>query len=186
MQFKTKDLLVTVLPRAEIANAELARVCLLWTVICKNPTVINCGHPSLCVGGTLSPCGPCSVLVSVCRNPTIINCGYPSLCYGGSVGCGNCSLLGSIGCGFLNSCGPGGSACDPTIFCPGGSRDPFVIQHLEDLVALKAELQATLKSLDAIQKEGLPSSVGSKTDAEALERGLTEALEQVRSAKKNL
>jgi hypothetical protein len=142
MQFTTKDLLVTVLPRREITKD-----CLFWTKI------VQCvAHPSL----------------------------------GGPLPCGRCSLLVSIGCGFLGSCGPGGSACDPTIFCPGGSRDPFVIQDLEDLVTLKAELQATLKSLDAIEKEGLPSSIGSKTEAEALERGLTEALEQVRSAKKNL
>jgi len=88
--------------------------------------------------------------------------------------------------GFLNSCGPGGSACDPTIFCAGASRDPFVIERLEDLVALSAELQDTLKQLDAIQKEGLPSSIGTKAEADALERSLTDALEQVRAAKKGL
>jgi hypothetical protein len=61
-----------------------------------------------------------------------------------------------------------------------------VIQNLEDLVALKAQLQDTLKSLDAMQKEGLPSSISSKSEADALERGLTEALDQVRAAKKKL
>jgi hypothetical protein len=94
--------------------------------------------------------------------------------------------VANSGCHFFNSCGPGASACDLTNLCPGGSLDPFVIQNLEDLAALKAELQGTLKSLDAIQKEGLPSSIGSKSEAEALERGLTEALEQVRAAKKKL
>ena len=78
------------------------------------------------------------------------------------------------------------AACDPTIVCPGGSRDPFVIQHMEDLVALRAELQETLKQLDVMQKEGLPSSIGSKAEADALESSLTAALEQVRAAKKNL
>jgi len=54
------------------------------------------------------------------------------------------------------------------------------------LAVLKADLQATLKSLDAIQKDKLPSAFGSKAEAEALERGLAEALEQVRAAKKSL
>ena len=100
--------------------------------------------------------------------------------------CGFCSRVSAVGCQLLNSCGPGGSACDFTKICPGGSLDPFVIQNLEDLATLRTELQATLKSLDAIEKEGLPGSIGSKSEAEALERGLTEALEQVRAAKKKL
>jgi hypothetical protein len=54
------------------------------------------------------------------------------------------------------------------------------------LVTLKTELQATLKSLDVMAKEGLPGSIGSKAEADALERGLTDALEQVRAAKKKL
>jgi len=57
---------------------------------------------------------------------------------------------------------------------------------MEDLVALRAELQETLKQLDVMQKEGLPSSIGSKAEADALESSLTAALEQVRAAKKNL
>jgi hypothetical protein len=54
------------------------------------------------------------------------------------------------------------------------------------LATLRTELQATLKSLDAMEKEGLPGSIGSKSEAEALERGLTAALEQVRAAKKKV
>jgi hypothetical protein len=160
MQFKTKDLLVTVLPKAEISAADLAKYCLLRTVICRHPTL--CANFT-CALGTQN-CGFCSWL-------------SPCLC----------SLNFSRGgCGFAHSCGPGNSACDPTIFCPGGSRDPFVIESLDDLTTLKTELQATLKSLDSIQKEGLPVSIASKKDAEALERSLTEALDQVRAAKKNL
>jgi len=111
----------------------------------------------------------------ICKSPSLPDCADPSRV----VGCGGgCSVLLSKICSG-NSCGPGASACDPTALC-GKSWDPFVIEHLEDLVTLRAELHATLKSLDEIQKEGLPSS------SEVLERGLTEALEQVRSAKKNL
>jgi hypothetical protein len=167
MDFKTKDLLVTVLPK--VTNAEIAKYCLLHTHVCRFPTL----H---CLRGcsVFATCAQCSVLGSVC--------GVCSL----AITCAHCSLQGTIGCGFGNSCGPGGSACDPTIFCAGGSRDPWVIEHLEDLVALRAELQDTLKQLDAIQKEGLPSSIATKAQAEALERSLTEALDQVRAAKKGL
>ncbi len=99
--------------------------------------------------------------------------------------CLGCSIAISNGC-FGNSCGPGHSACDPTIFCAGGSRDPFVIEHLEDLVALRADLQDTLKQLDVLQKEGLKSAIASKADADAMEKSLTDALEQVRAARKSL
>jgi hypothetical protein len=157
MQFSTKDLLVTVLPRSD---KELNKFCLLRTVICRSPT-LNCLQAS-CFG--ISNCGSCSKFIT----------------------CGVCSTFGTFGCGFLRSCGPGASACDPTIFCPGGSSDPFVLQNLEDLVSLRTELQTALKNLDVIQKEGLPSGFGSKAQVEEVERGLSEALEQVRVAKKSL
>ena len=168
MQFTTKDLLVTVLPKTQFRDKELAKLCLFQTRVCRFPTL--CAPPSIGCGHQ------CSFLPTICHF-----CSY-------HITCGICSgyYTGGGGCGILHSCGPGLSACDPTIFCPGGSREPFVIQHMEDLVALKAELQETLKSLDGIQKEGLPSAVGSKADAEALERSLNDALSQVRAAKKNL
>ncbi len=156
MRFKTKDLLVTVLPKAQL-NPELIKACLFHTFVCRHPT-FGCAHCSLFVS-----CTPCS---------------HHGTCFG-------CSIAISNGC-FGNSCGPGHSACDPTIFCGAGTRDPFVIQHLEDLITLKADLQDTLKQLDAIQKDGLPSAITSKADADAMEKGLSEALEQVRAAKKAL
>jgi hypothetical protein len=152
MQFKTKDLLVTVLPAAK--NDLL---CLLGSGICRSPTVIGCHLYN-------TFCGHCSLLRSICF-------------------CGSWQGTGG-GCHFFNSCGgPGGSGCNPTYICYG-TGDPYVIENLEDLATLRTELQATLKSLDAIEKEGLPGSISSKSEAEALERGLTEALEQVRAAKK--
>ncbi len=162
MNFKTKDLMVTVLPK--VANPEIAKLCMLHTHICLHPT-INCHGCSIAF---TNPCGLCSFYIT---RP----CGFCSLQF---------SCLQTNGCGF-NSCGPGGSACDPTIFC-AGSQDPWVIEHLEDLVALRAELQDTLKQLDVIQKEGLSSGITSKAEATALEQSLTAALDQVRSAKKNL
>lgn len=181
MRFKTTDLMVTVLPKAEI-DAELAKACLLHTWVCRHPT-FNCGcsivpsclgcsrHVS-CLGHTY--CGPCSVAA--------VSCGGCSVAI--SL-CNACSQLASLGC-WGGSCGPGGSACDPTIFCAGGSRDPYVIEHLEDLVALRADLQETLKQLDALQKDGLKSAIASKADADAMEKSLTEALDQVRAARKTL
>jgi hypothetical protein len=167
MNFKTKDLMVTVLPK--VTNEELAKVCLLNTHICRHPT-LTCAQ-----GCTFFiSCGHCSVQFSACGF-----CSYLHTCV-------QCSFVASGGCGFAHSCGPGGSACDPTIFCPGGSRDPFVIEHMEDLVALRAELQETLKRLDTIQKEGLPSSIRTTAEANALEQSLSDALEQVRAAKKTL
>ena len=156
MEFKTKDLLVTVLPKAELGAKDLERLCLLRTYIC--------GFRSYCFHFS-------------CYNRTCFNFGSF---------CGVCSALGTFGCGILNSCGPGASACDATPICPGGSWDPFVLRHLEDLASLRTELQDTLKKLDEIEKAGLPSAIGSKSEAEAIESGLTEILDQVRNAKKGL
>jgi hypothetical protein len=158
MEFKTKDLLVTVLPKTELPTKELERLCLLRTCIC--------GFHSYCFQYS-------------CYNRTCL--------YVGSF-CGICSVIGTGGggCGILHSCGPGFSACDPTVICPGGSYDPFVIRHIEDLASIRAELQDTLKKLDEVEKAGLPSAIRSKSEADALESGLTEILEQIRNAKKGL
>jgi hypothetical protein len=152
MQFKTKDLLVTVLPKATDVQ-DLAKICYLRTFICRTPTYIVCHQfsPTLCRFA-------CSFYVSIKPGP---------------------------GCGFGNSCGPGNSACDPTIFC-GISNDPWIIEDLEDLATVRRELQDTLGKLDALEKEGLPGSIRTKAEAEALEASLTAALEKVRAEKGNL
>jgi len=160
MQFKTKDLLVTVLPAG---SAKENILCLFQTRICRYPTLHGCNlYHTLCgICSRFGTCGFCSVAIS-----------------------GGCHIANSF-C-IANSCGPRSFVCDPTNICPGGSWDPYVIENLEDLATLRTELQATLKSLDAMEKEGLPGSIGSKSEAEALERGLTAALEQVRAAKKKV
>lgn len=186
MRFKTTDLLVTVLPRPEVSQ-ELAKVCLFHTKICRHPT-FNCPGCSLlvtCLGCSANPTCHCSFVPS-CFHFSCYGC---SVAISSPTGCGNqCSALASvIGC-FGNSCGAGGSACDPTnVNCFGGSRDPFVIEHLEDLVTLRADLQDTLKQLDVLEKDGgLQSGIASKADAEAMEKALSQALEQVRKAKETL
>jgi len=167
-QFRAKDTLVTVLPKASVDIGDLAKVCLFHTGICINPTI----H-----------CRPCT-LVHTCIGCTyFITCRWCSHYYTG--GCTNWTFQGGGGCGFLNSCGAGASACDPTQFCV--ASEPFVITDKEDLVTLRTELQDTLKRLDELEKTGLAASgITSKAEADEIERGLTEALEQVRAAKKNL
>ena len=127
----------------------------------------------------------CLWRTNICRWPTF--CFHRTCINWASLNCGPCSYLGTWGggCGFNNSCGPGGSACDPTIFCAGGS-DPFVIEDLEDLVTLRRELTETLQRLDEIQKEGLQSGITTRAEADAMEKQLTEQLEHIRRTKEGL
>ncbi len=153
MEFKTKDLLVTVVPKAEIG--ELEKACILRTAICLNPTFpCKCSRFVTCWWG-------CSRFISCfCSNRT-------------------------FGCELFASCGRGGSACDPTDIPCFGSE--FVVTTKEDLVTLRSELQDTLKRLDEIERGGLPATgFSSKAEAESVEKSLSDALEQVRAAKKGL
>lgn len=152
MKFRAKDLMISVVPKAEIDARDIAKYCYIHTRLCLSPT--------FCVGGTLQ-CQPCTFFVTC-----------------------NCTVRGTVGCGFGNSCGPGGSACDPTIFCFGS--DPFIIEDLEDLVTIRKELQQTLTRLEEVEREGQTFSIRTRDQAEDIERGLTQALEQVRRAKENL
>jgi len=177
MRFKTKDLMVTVLPEA--GDAAVAKACLLGTVICRHPTF--CTGGTACLGGTFCGGGyPLYVSDFFRYSPRslLASCGFLASCLA-------CSKGLSGGCGFGNSCGRGGSACDFTDLCPGGSIDPWVIEHIEDLTAIRAELVATLKQLDEM-KSGLKSSIASKAEADSLESALNDALNQVRAAKKGL
>lgn len=163
MRFKTKDLMVSLGPKLELGEAD-RQFCLTNTRICVNPSLV-CRQPTI-----------------ECVNRTHITC------FGGTFTCSPCSLQvtcnRTFDCGG-NSCGPGGSACDPTIFC-GGSWTDWVIEDLEDIAAVKKELTETLAQLEALETKGLPSGIRTKADAEAIERSLTEALEQVRAQKKRL
>jgi hypothetical protein len=169
MEFKTKDLLVTVFP----SGAKEDLLCKLRTMICIHPTRFGCER--LCSFLPTIHLTPRCCEQFCSRLPTCL-CTLHCSHYG-TGGCGPWGVAATIQC-------PPGTFCD--VSCPGSWDPPYLIQNLEDLATLKAELQATLKSLDALQKEGLPTSIGSKSEAEALERGLTEALEQVRAAKKKL
>jgi len=147
--FANRDLMTKVLPQVGIDAAQLAKICLLQTHICRWPTFC---HVS------------CLQIFS---------------------NCGHCSLLGTIphGCQIFHSCGVGGSACDPTQYCIGS--DPYVIQDLEDLVTIRADLTATLKQLDAIEKE-LPSGITTKAQADQLEASLKQQLEHLKTIRAGL
>jgi hypothetical protein len=84
-----------------------------------------------------------------------------------------------------NSCGFGGSVCDPASFCPGGSHDPWVVNDLEDLATLRAELQETLSKLDALETT-LPSGIQSLAHADELTRALKDVADQVSKTAKRL
>ncbi|MET0555437.1 MAG: hypothetical protein ABW221_20510 [Vicinamibacteria bacterium] len=207
MRFKTKDLLVTVMPRGA-TNEAVANICLLHTAVCINPTLCPqpsacpahslCGTPSFCQQPTLCQTPSVCHQPTACHSPTLCHqptlCQQPTLCHQPTL-CGPCSQLISClgcsvqisgGCGVLNSCGPGGSACDPTIFC-AGSFEPWFVEHLEDLVSLRADLKETIAQLDRIEKAGqLSSLIKTRADADALEASLTEALKSVQAAKKGL
>jgi hypothetical protein len=61
----------------------------------------------------------------------------------------------------------------------------MVINDREDLIALREELRQTLNVLDELEPK-MPVTIGSKADAEAIERGLKEAIQQVNKAAKGL
>lgn len=162
MRFKTKDLMVSVTPAAEMAEADLARVCALHTHICFSPTW--CHHHS-CLSPTWQPCGfhtdlcgPCTFHWSAC---------VP------------CSLLG-----------PTWECPGITAPCRAGSRpvfDPTIyVRDREDLATVRTQLRETLAKLDEVEKAGLAGDIQTLAEAERFEAGLKEALQQVQAAKKNL
>jgi len=126
----------------------------------------------------------CLLNTWICRWPTYCHIS----CFRYYSHCGHCSVLITHipdpgGCQILNSCGAGGSACDPTQFCIGS--DPWVIEDLEDIVTIRGELTNTLTQLDALAKE-LPSGITTKAQADALEASLKAQLENLKKVREGL
>lgn len=119
-------------------------------------------------------------------------CHWPTLCFVSCARfisyCRGCSILITDfpqgGCHFGNSCGVGRSVCDPTQYC--AATDPYVIQDLEDLVTLRADLSQTLKQLDAIEKEGLASGITTRQQADELEQNLKSQLDHLKRVREGL
>jgi hypothetical protein len=124
----------------------------------------------------------CALRTYICRWPTFCAVSCPRF----FSFCGGCSILVTditVGCRFTNSCGAGGSACDPTQYCIGS--DPFVIQDLEDLVTIRAELAQTLKQLDGMEKEFV-TGITTKAEADALEASLKSQLDHLQKVRGGL
>lgn len=165
MEFRTKDLMITVLPR----EADIAKACLLHTKYCINPT-FDCGcslkSPYTCRPFT----HPCGFITDPCGPFTQVTCGLPS----------HCQILSP-----WNTCGPISPYCGGGSIC--GYSDIRVIQRVEDIAAVREDLKATLKSLDDLEKSGLPPqpSAGELADVESrLESALKEVREQKAKASK--
>lgn len=151
MRFKTKDLMVSLSPKA--IDAKLAaKLCLWRSRICIRPTLQPCAWWSRF-------CNQCSLMASCA-----------------------CTLHGTIGCQLGNSCGAGGSACDPTNIECFGSID--WIENPADLVTLREELTQVLGQLEELEAEGLPATLSNVSEVDAAEAALEEALAQVRRQKK--
>jgi hypothetical protein len=124
----------------------------------------------------------CFLRTCICRWPTFCHVSCPRF----FSHCHPCSILITDyqGCQFFRSCGAGGSACDPTQFCIGS--DPYVIEDLEDLVTIRADLMATLRHLDSIEKEGLASGITTRAQADQLEESLKQQLDHVNKIREGL
>jgi hypothetical protein len=172
MRFKTKDLMVSVTPKAEVAEADLAKVCALYTHICFSPTW--CFNQTGLPPDLGPPCPPCSL------TPSLGACGPCS--FGPT--CLPCS--GYYTWGYYTWQCPESTA---NVAC-AVSRPEFVPTLLriispEDIGTLRAELRKTQAKLDEIEQAGL-MGIQTLAEAEAYEAGLKEALQQVQAAKKNL
>jgi hypothetical protein len=116
-------------------------------------------------------------------------CQWPTLhCHAAT----NCHNITVTACGPTDACR---GLSVPTL-CDGKSvptrhfyclvSTPFVIEHQEDLIAVRQELVDTLRKLDKLQHDGLPSSMNSLAEAAELEETLKRQLEHVRQVRKEL
>lgn len=156
MNFRTKDLMVTVVPKGDLQAQAACRFPTLTACRCTALQTIGCGHFCTFVPSFQCRFG-CSFQITE----------VPTLC-----------RLGTIDLGPIN--------CTGTIRC-AGSMTPELEgpPQLEDIGALREQLQAQLKALDeaeAAQTAG-PATIA---EAETLEAHLKDALAQVQARKAEL
>jgi hypothetical protein len=207
MKFKTKDLMVHVLPQTELSKEDIEKLCLMKTHICiANTFYPPCPPGTLCLFGTCLPCTqwhpvtfPCILgctRATCAGGPTCVLCtqhgtpcpGCTHICTQIGPTCPGCSYICSVnhtpicpGCtlpGTIPVAGP----------CEGGSVDPgpWVIRDPGDLVKLREELQNTLAKLKEIEDKNLLSPITSPEHADQVEAALNEAAKQVRDMKSKL
>lgn len=160
MHFRTKDLLITVLPRYAGSNPELEKRCLLHTRICTAPTL--CVAITCFAGGTINfPCPRATFWAGRmgpppdCPHTTYETDWTPFI---------TCPKFSFTGTRFTGICAP-------------VSQDPWVINDKEDLAILRADLDDTLEQLKELEKE-LPSGLGN--NAKEVAEGLSQVIEQIR------
>lgn len=173
MLFRTKDLMITVLPKASVSSDELAKVCLWESRICRSPSV--CLYNTCLVGGTFPTlgdvfCGPHTLPTFWLQQTLHTDCTRPRTYppYGGM------QLWG-------NDCGRPHTN-PPQLLCNPWSHDPWVINDREDLEALREELKDTLKQLEELEKD-LPSGIRTKEEARQIESVLRQVIKAAKGLK---
>jgi hypothetical protein len=181
MLFRTKDLMITVLPRAAVSGDDVAKACLWETRICRSPSV--CFYYTCLVGGTFPTtgdifCRPHSVPTYWLQQTWQTDCTRPRT---------NPTFVGNQPWG--TDCTrphtlPPQWPCGPWSHDPCGpwSRDPWVINDREDLEALRQELKETLEQLDDLEKD-LPSGIRTKDEARQIESVLRQVIRTAKGLK---
>lgn len=169
-RFQTKDLMITLADAEEEQRAlDEAQICRVGGTVCR-------------LGGSV--CDP----TFHCPGNTIWGCGEHTFCVRGT----NC--FRGTGCfPATGGCGVNFSMCQWSGIFEGTPQiTPRIqrgqparrIQNLEDVQAMRKELEATLKELDEVEAQ--LSGPASVEEAEELESKLEDALKELKARKKKL
>lgn len=90
----------------------------------------------------------------------------------------------ATGCGPQSMCAPDSFCAPPTMTCIVISR-PTIVKDMNDLAELRAELTETLRHLEEIERDGLPSPI-TKSQVDEMERQAQLRLLQARKMRKDL
>lgn len=160
MHFRTKDLMITVLPRADSSSTDSDKVCLWHTRICAAPSF--CLNRTCLIGATLGAADCPATFLNPCPHAsfelTVITI-CPHLTFTTQMTCPHAT--------FTTQCVP-------------ASHEPFILNDREDLAVLRVELQETLKQLDKLEKT-MPSGIRTADDKKRLLEGLKEVQDQVKN-----
>lgn len=167
MHFRTKDLMITVLPASGM-NPDLEKVCLWHTRICTAPSA--CQAQTCLVAATAGGDCPATFLTP----PTSNCCPHNTFRLVGPGPCGHLTYTLTLGtCPYATF--TDWITCPHTSYtqCFPHTAGAVVLNDREDLAALRIELQETLKALDKLEKT-LPSGLATDDDKKMLLNGLEE------------
>jgi len=163
-----------------------------FALTCSELTCHNTCHAASCClthhatcGCTLHACTFVPTCACLSRPGTLCEClsGHITVCHGGTICPGGTQCLAGTGCGGTVV------GCGGTVAC-GGSLTPVIDPASgggERLAALKAQLQEQIKAIE--QQERIMTQASrpqTVEEAEALEKKLTQQLEELRSHKATL